>query len=134
MTPFQMVREFHEAVEHPVETIPFFPPPHEVRFRVNRISEEFVEFLDAVLAHNIVAVADALADLEVVVNGTALSFGIDLDLVLQEVHRSNMSKLGLDGQPVLREDGKVLKGPNYSPPNIKRVLAEQLAMAKGVTA
>lgn len=54
--------------------------------------------------------------------GTALSYGIDLDAVLAEVHRSNMSKLGADGRPIHREDGKAMKGPGYTPPDIAAVL------------
>lgn len=76
-----------------------------------------------------VEVADALADIVYVAYGTALTYGIDLDAVLQEVHRSNMSKLGPDGRPILREDGKVLKGPGYFPPAIGEVLRTQRPIA-----
>ena len=54
--------------------------------------------------------------------GTAVEFGIPLDAVMAEIHRANMSKLMPDGTPLLREDGKVMKGPNYTPPNIKNIL------------
>ena len=67
--------------------------------------------------------ADALADLVYVVYGMALETGIDLAAVLAEVQRSNMSKLGADGRPVYRQDGKVLKGPGYLPPDVAAVLA-----------
>ena len=69
-----------------------------------------------------VETADALADLIYVIYGMALETGIDLASVLAEVQRSNMSKLGADGKPVYREDGKVLKGPDYFPPNVEAVL------------
>ena len=69
-----------------------------------------------------VETADALADLIYVIYGMALETGIDLAAVLAEVQRSNMSKLGADGKPVYREDGKVLKGPGYFPPNVEAVL------------
>lgn len=59
------------------------------------------------------------------IDGSAISYGIDLEPVVAEIHASNMSKLGEDGRPIYREDGKVLKGPNYFPPNIRRVLEEQ---------
>lgn len=62
--------------------------------------------------------AKELADLLYVTYGTAATFGIDIDRVFDEVHQSNMSKLGEDGKPVYREDGKVLKGPNYQPPKL----------------
>jgi len=69
--------------------------------------------------------ADALADLIYVIYGMALETGIDLASVLAEVQRSNMSKLGADGMPVYREDGKVLKGPDYFPPNVEAVLSSR---------
>ena len=69
--------------------------------------------------------ADALADLIYVIYGMALETGIDLASVLAEVQRSNMSKLGADGKPVYREDGKVLKGPDYFPPNVEAVLSSR---------
>lgn len=71
---------------------------------------------------NIVRMADGLGDIVYVCYGMALEMGIDLDAVIAEIHRSNMSKLDDDGLPIYREDGKVLKGPNYTPPNIARVL------------
>ena len=73
-------------------------------------------------ARDTVEAADALADLIYVIYGMALETGIDLASVLAEVQRSNMSKLGADGKPVYREDGKVLKGPDYFPPNVEAVL------------
>ena len=72
---------------------------------------------------DLIETADALGDLKYVVEGAALVFGIPLEPVFMEIHRSNMSKLGTDGKPIYREDGKVLKGPNYTPPNVAAVLA-----------
>lgn len=69
------------------------------------------------------SVADALADIVYVVYGTALTYGIDLDSVLREVHRANMSKLGADGKPLLRQDGKVLKSDRYRPPDIAPIVS-----------
>jgi len=71
---------------------------------------------------NVVNLAKELADLLYVVYGTAAAYGIPIDDVYREVHRSNMSKLGPDGKPIYREDGKVLKGPNYTPADIQKVL------------
>ena len=79
----------------------------------------FNEFLEA---GSLVDIADALTDLLVVIYGAGHAYGINLDECFKEVHRSNMSKLGEDGKPIYREDGKVLKGPNYSKPNLKAVL------------
>jgi predicted HAD superfamily Cof-like phosphohydrolase len=74
-------------------------------------------------APDMVRTADALADLDYVVNGGAVCFGIPLPLVTAEVHRSNMSKLGADGEPLMSPDGKILKGPNYREPDIAGLLA-----------
>lgn len=74
---------------------------------------------------NLVEAADALGDLRYVVDGGTLVYGIPGEAVLAEIHRSNMSKLGEDGKPVVREDGKILKGPGYFKPNITRVLLDQ---------
>jgi predicted HAD superfamily Cof-like phosphohydrolase len=88
------------------------------------IVEEFKEFLDAenqLLTGFVVNATDTLkelADLVYVCYQYAENLGWDLDEALNRVHRSNMSKLGEDGEPVYREDGKVLKGPNYEPPNL----------------
>ncbi|MDX9698627.1 MAG: hypothetical protein RBT55_03555 [Rhodocyclaceae bacterium] len=86
-----------------------------VRFEVNAVLED-----DEV---NLVEAADALGDLDYVVQGANLVFGFPAEPVLTEIHRANMSKLGADGLPVYREDGKVMKGPNYTPPDVAAVLA-----------
>jgi len=88
-------------------------------------SEEVGEFVAASEKGDLVGIADALADIVYVVYGTALTYGIDLDAVLREVHRSNMSKLGRDGKPLIREDGKVVKSENYFPPDIASILSPQ---------
>lgn len=88
------------------------------------IVEEFKEFLEAenqLLTGFVVNATDTLkelADLVYVCYQYAENLGWDLDEALNRVHRSNMSKLGEDGEPIYREDGKVLKGPNYEPPNL----------------
>lgn len=123
MTPQEMVREFHEAFGVAVADAPLNSIPLELRgLRESLVREEFNEFLDALWSGDMVEIADALADLTYVVYGTAVSLGIDLDAVLEEVHRSNMTKLGEDGQPIFRADGKVLKGPNFQMPNIIEVM------------
>ena len=83
---------------------------------------ELSEVLDALATRDEVALADGLADLEYVTVGTAVTFAIPLGATFDEVHRSNMTKLGENGLPVLREDGKSLKGPNYEPPRIAEIL------------
>jgi len=123
----EMTREFHETYNLTINTLPTLDVPEaEVEMRKKLIEEEFQELKDALEAGDIIEVADALADLLYVVSGAGHVFGIDLDAVLVEVQRSNLSKLGEDGKPLYREDGKVLKGPNFSEPDIERVLAEQV--------
>ena len=114
-----MVTEFHEAFGVAVGE----SPSSELRrLRWNLLCEEAQESLDALNEGDLLEIAQELADLVYVTYGTAISFGIDLDAAVREVHRSNMSKLGPDGRPILREDGKVLKGPNYQPPDVSTAL------------
>ena len=97
----------------------------QVDLRLALIEEEVAELRSAARAQDLVGIADALADIVYVAYGTAHVYGIDLDAVLDEVHVSNMTKLGPDGQPVRRGDGKVLKGPAYRAPDVKSVLLRQ---------
>lgn len=101
-------------------------PDELVQLRIALLEEEVAEFARAARARDLVGIADALADIAYVTYGAAVTFGIDLDAVVAEVHRSNMSKLDQDGRPVLRADGKVLKSSRYSPPEIAAVLAAQV--------
>lgn len=115
------VKEFHETFGHPVRTSPTARIP-EALLRASLIKEELGEYIDALAERDTVGVADALADLLYVVFGAALAHGIPIDEVFAEVHRSNMTKLGEDGKPIVRADGKALKGPNYEPPRIREVM------------
>ena len=137
------VVEFHHAFGVPVHEQPRIPHAGRRKLRLNLILEELLELAAASgfkitvssggkvirfeeagdnLGVSLVEAADAITDLRYVVDGASLEWGIPLERCLAEVHRSNMSKLGVDGKPLLREDGKVLKGPNYSPPDLARVL------------
>ena len=119
-THYEMVKEFHEAFGVTNQEKPGFPDERTRSLRIDLIDEEFNELIDAENDGDLVAVADALADLDYVINGMALQYGINLDDCFAEVHRSNMSKLGEDGKPIYREDGKILKGPNYFKPNLEQ--------------
>ena len=119
MTKLEKVKEFMNTFGQEVKTSPEFPDEKIVELRKKLIEEEFNEFKDAISDNNIIEVADALCDLMVVVLGAGAAFGIDLDKCFDEVHRSNMSKLSEDGKPIYNEYGKVMKGPNYSPPDLK---------------
>jgi len=90
--------------------------------RIALIAEELRELTDALGNDNLVEAADAIADLLYVTYGTAVEMGLPADALVSEVHRSNMTKLGEDGKPILREDGKILKGPGYQAPDIRGVL------------
>ncbi len=92
--------------------------------RFNLMDEENKEYLEAVADNDMVEVADALGDMLYILCGTILEHGMQhkIEEVFNEIQRSNMSKLGADGRPIYREDGKVLKGPNYFKPNIEAIL------------
>lgn len=123
------VAAFHKAFGLPRRATPSADIPEVLaELRVRLLAEEVKEFAEASAAHDLTAMADALADIAYVVYGTAVTYGIDLDAVLAEVHRSNMSKLGHDGRPILRVDGKVLKSARYTPPDVAGVLTEQLPL------
>ena len=102
--------------------MPALPDTATRDLRKKLLAEEYTEYTTAEAEDDIVEIADALADLIYIACGTAVAYGIPLDRVFAEVHRSNMSKLGENGRPIYRDDGKVLKGPTYSPPNIKTIL------------
>ena len=117
-TNFELVGDFMEAFGQSVQVDPTWPDFNTRELRIELIQEELEELSDAVADRDMVQIADALTDLLYVVYGAGHSFGIDLDECFQEDHGSNMSKLGEDGKPIYREDGKVLKGPNYFPPEL----------------
>jgi len=116
-----MVREFHEAFDLPIGDS---TRTHN-ELRAGLIREEADEAADAVEFEPLPQIAKELADLAIVVYGAALTMGIDLDRAIGLVHASNMSKLGDDGKPVMRADGKVLKGPNYRAPDMSSALAAE---------
>ena len=92
--------------------------------RYNLMKEENEEYFEAANNNDLVEVADALGDMLYILAGTIIEHGMQYKIaeVFDEIQRSNMSKLGEDGKPIYREDGKVLKGPNYFKPNIKEIL------------
>ena len=118
------VLEFHRTYNQPVLSEPTIPSEDRCELRVKLIAEELQEFKDAIEAKDIVAVADALTDLLYVVNGAVLEFGLKdkIDKCHDEVQASNMSKLGEDGKPIYREDGKVVKGPNFFEPDLASIV------------
>ena len=93
--------------------------------RFNLMKEENEEYMEAVQNNDIVEIADALGDMLYILCGTILEHGLQhkIEAVFDEIQRSNMSKLGEDGKPIYREDGKVLKGPNYFKPSFDEILS-----------
>lgn len=124
VTNFERVAEFHITYKCVINKIPSWPDQDTLDVRMKLIEEELQELKDGIVHKDIVEVADALTDLLYVVYGTGHSFGIDLDACFAEVHASNMTKLDENGQPIFREDGKVLKGPNFREPDLENVLNE----------
>ena len=119
------VAEFHyafgiESANSPVVSL----PEQTVLLRHNLMKEENEEYLEAAQNNDLVEVADALGDMLYILCGTILTHGMQYKIteIFEEIQRSNMSKLGSDGKPIYREDGKVLKGPNYLKPNITSIL------------
>ena len=94
--------------------------------RYNLMKEENEEYLEAVNNKDLVEVADALGDMLYILCGTIIEHGLQhkIEAVFNEIQRSNMSKLNSDGEPIYREDGKVLKGPNYFKPDIASILED----------
>ena len=126
MTPsnFELSGDFMEAFGQEVQVQPTWPDFNTRELRLELIREEYEELEEAIENRDLVEVADALTDLLYVVYGAGHTFGLDLDDCFDEVHASNMSKLGNDGRPLKREDGKVLKGPNFFEPDLKSILEE----------
>ena len=119
------VTKFHNAFKIKVNENPTVEIDNaliELRYRL--MQEENSEYLEAAKNKDLIEVADALGDMLYILCGTILTHGLQykIEEVFNEIQRSNMSKLGKDGQPIFREDGKVLKGPNYFKPNISKIL------------
>ena len=111
-----------EAFGQEVLYMPSMPDTNLAALRLDLINEEVQELRDGLGKRSMLEIADALTDILYVVYGAGHAFGIDLDECFNEVHRSNMTKLGEDGRPLYRDDGKVMKGPNYEDPNLEQFL------------
>ena len=123
------VREFHDAFKIPNSDRPNASlTEDEVMLRYRLMAEENDEYLEAAKAGDMVEIADALGDQLYILCGTILRHGMHdvIEEVFKEIQSSNMSKLGADGKPIYREDGKVMKGPNYFKPNIKGAMDHAL--------
>ena len=103
-------------------TKPQFPDEKTMNLRFELIKEELNELEQAMKTKDLKEVADALTDILYVTYGAGCAYGIDLDKCFKEVQRANMSKFGEDGKPIYNEKGKVMKGPNYSAPDLKQFI------------
>lgn len=124
MDNFEKVGEFMKTFGQEVLTTPQLPDEKTRKLRYYLIAEELDELAVGIEHNNLTEIADALTDLLYVIYGAGHAFGIDLNKCFDEVHRSNMSKLE-DGKVIYREDGKVMKGKDYFPPNLDKVLLNQ---------
>ena len=122
MSNFNKVKAFMNTYGQDVKEKASFPDDTVVQLRVDLIEEELNELKEAIKNNDLVEVADALTDILYVTYGAGHSFGVDLDKCFDEVQRSNISKLGEDGNPIYNESGKVMKGPNYSAPDLKKII------------
>jgi predicted HAD superfamily Cof-like phosphohydrolase len=121
------VTEFHSAFKIGYSETPqadLGESKHTLRY--NLMKEENEEYLEAAQNNDLIEIADALGDMMYVLCGTIIEHGLQhkMEDVFNEIQRSNMSKLGLNGQPIFREDGKVIKGPNYFKPDFSKILGE----------
>ncbi len=119
------VKEFHEAFGLGLKNSPIANlSEQKLKLRFDLMAEENDEYLEAAKNNDLVEVADALGDMLYILCGTILEHGMQykIEEVFDEIQRSNMSKLGGNGKPIYREDGKVMKGPNYFKPNIEEIL------------
>ena len=123
MSNFNSVKKFMQTFGQEVKKNAEFPDEKIIKLRFELINEELEELKDAIDNRDIKEVADALTDILYVTYGAGHAFGINLDKCFEEVQNSNMSKLGNDGKPIYNELGKVMKGPNYFEPNLKKFVA-----------
>ena len=120
MSNFKDVKIFMEKFGQMVRTKPQFPDDKTMKLRLDLIKEELNELEEAMKTKNLKEVADALTDILYVTYGAGYAYGIDLDQCFKEVQRANMSKLDENGKPIYNDQGKVMKGPNYTKPDLSK--------------
>jgi|TARA_B100000530_G_scaffold333430_1_gene281424 predicted HAD superfamily Cof-like phosphohydrolase len=125
--PINSVKKFHDAFNIDVSVSPTVDLPlNKIKLRFKLMSEENKEYFEAAKNKDLIEIADALGDMLYILCGTILTHGMQdkIEEVFNAIQDSNMSKLGEDGKPIYRKDGKVLKGPNYFKPNLKKIFRE----------
>ena len=122
MTNFEKVGIFMKTFGQDVKQSSSFSSDKINELRINLIKEELDELIEAMNKKDLVEVADALTDILYVTYGAGHAFGINLDDCFEEVQNSNMSKLDKDGKPIYNDKGKVMKGPNYFKPDLRKFI------------
>ena len=123
--PIEAVTKFHESYVLGIEHTPKANLPKNIsELRFNLMKEENEEYLQATRDEDLIEIGDALGDMLYILCGTIIAHGFQdkMESIFDEIQRSNMSKLGADGKPIYRKDGKVMKGPNYFKPDLKKIL------------
>lgn len=123
--PIRAVEDFHRAFQLGISSTPTASlDENTFRLRYNLMKEENEEYLEAAKQGDLIEIGDALGDMLYILCGTIISHGFQdkMEAIFDEIQNSNMSKLGADGKPIYREDGKVLKGPNYFKPDLKKII------------
>lgn len=123
--PIEAVTKFHESYGLGIEHTPKANLPKNIsELRFNLMKEENEEYLQAAQDEDLIEIGDALGDMLYILCGTIIAHGFQdkIESIFDEIQRSNMSKLGADGKPIYRKDGKVMKGPNYFKPDLKKIL------------
>lgn len=118
----QLVRQFNDTYQKEMSEVPRLPTEEEAHLMVDLIEEELNELKESIEKQDLVGIADAITDIIYVSAQQGTVIGLPIDALLFEVQRSNLSKLGADGKPIFRSDGKVLKGPDFSEPRIRKIL------------
>ena len=127
MSFYTDVKNFHVAFEQRVGEKPGLPSKEERELRKKLLAEEYTEYVVAEYNNDLVEIADALADIIYIACGTAVSYGIPLDVIFEEVHASNMAKL-VEGKVLRRADGKIQKPEGWAPPDIERILKDSITL------
>lgn len=125
--PIEAVTKFHESYGLRIEHTPKANLPKNIsELRFNLMKEENEEYLQAAQDEDLIEIGDALGDMLYILCGTIIAHGFQdkIESIFDEIQRSNMSKLGADGKPIFRKDGKVMKGPNYFKPDLKKILVK----------
>ena len=122
MTNFEKVGLFMKTFGQEVKSKPALSSKKINDLRINLISEELEEFKEAINKNDLKEVVDALTDILYVTYGAGHAFGVNLDECFEEVQKSNMSKLNVDGKPIYNQSGKVMKGQNYFKPDLSKFI------------